>query len=85
MSRDCKKAYVCGVAWQHEIGETDVTMYESARRCRKERGCTEECGIVEIEVRFKRWVKKQDLTKNVKKATKQFRAMKAALRDRVRS
>lgn len=55
------KGYMCGVAWQHEVGETEVELYQSPEACRKARGCTNECGIVEVEVRLRRWVRKQDI------------------------
>jgi len=57
------KAYMCGVAWQHEIGNTEVELFASVASCAKTRKCTDECGIVEVEVRLKRWVKKQRIGK----------------------
>jgi len=52
---------MCGIAWQHELGEADVKLYPSKKAIIKG-GCGRfsECGIIEVEVKFKRWVKKQD-------------------------
>ena len=55
------KAFMCGVAWQHELGETDVKTYGSAKDCENDQGCTKTCGIVEVEIRLKKWVKKQKM------------------------
>jgi hypothetical protein len=54
-----KRVFVCGVPWQHEIGETDVTVYESPEAVERARECSAECGIVELEVTEVRWVKEQ--------------------------
>lgn len=53
------RGYVCGIAWQHELGERDVVVYETAYRCGKIEKCTQHCGIVEVEIRLKRWVRPQ--------------------------
>ena len=58
---ETKKAYMCGVAWQHEIGNTDVTIWPSKESLERNNKCSDECGIVEVEVKLKRWVKKQKL------------------------
>ena len=64
-----KKSYVCGVDWQHEIGEgpNDIKLYSSLAVLKKERTCWKECGIVELDIRVKRWVEPQDLFRNIKK------------------
>lgn len=64
-----KKSYVCGVDWQHEIGEgpNDVKLYSSLEVLKKERTCWKECGIVELDIRVKRWVEPQDLFRNIGK------------------
>ncbi len=65
------KLYVCGVDWQHELGEEmakpDVVMYPSVASLKKHRTCWKECGIVELSVKLNRWVSAQDLFKNIKK------------------
>lgn len=60
-----KKAYVCGVDWQHEIGEVnDVKLYSSIEVLKEERTCWKECGIVELELSLVGWVEPQDLELN---------------------
>jgi hypothetical protein len=54
-----KKAYCCGIAWQHEMGETNTILYSTAKQCKQRCNCTNDCGIVEVEIRLKRWVVKQ--------------------------
>lgn len=52
--------YMCGVAWQHELGEAmggtlvyaDVDDPDLKRHGERDFGC----GIVEVEVRIRRWV-----------------------------
>ncbi len=67
-STKTKKIYVCGVDWQHEIGEaSDVIMYPSVESLKKHRTCWEECGIVELEVKLTKWVEPQDFSKGGKK------------------
>lgn len=58
-----KKSYVCGVDWQHEIGEgpNDIKLYSSLEVLKKERTCWKECGIVELEISVKKWVEPQNL------------------------
>jgi cell shape-determining protein MreC len=46
-----KYAYTCGIAWSYEIGETDVHVFGSEDAVRKAMGCTDECGVVKLEVR----------------------------------
>jgi hypothetical protein len=61
------KVYMCGVAWQHEIGNTPVKVHPSSKCLELDHKCTSECGIVEVEVRLKRWVLKQDFSKYTSK------------------
>lgn len=60
-----KKVYVCGIDWQHEIGEEmakpDVVVYPSVESLKKHRTCWQECGIVEIEMKVTKWVEPQNL------------------------
>jgi hypothetical protein len=66
-----KKSYVCGVDWQHEIGEcNDVKLFSSIKALKKARTCWEECGIVELEIKVKKWVEPQNLFKNINKREK---------------
>lgn len=56
------KVYVCGVDWQHEIGEaSDVKMYASVADLKRSRTCWKSCGIVELEVKLSKWIEPQDL------------------------
>lgn len=55
-----KTAYMCGIAWQHEIGETDVEVFPTRKLC-EGMHADDECGIVEVKVTFVRWVKNQKL------------------------
>jgi nickel-dependent lactate racemase len=67
-----KKSYVCGIDWQHEIGEcNDVKLYSSIKALKKARQCWEECGIVELEIKVKKWVEPQDLYKSIKNIKKE--------------
>jgi hypothetical protein len=53
--------YTCGVAFQHEIGETDVRFYESEEQLKKKRTCWKECGIVKVEVKLIEWLEPQTI------------------------
>ena len=66
-----KISYICGVDWQHEVGEcNDVQLYSSIKALKKARTCWEECGIVELEIKVKKWVEPQNLFKNINKREK---------------
>lgn len=69
MSEKIKKVYVCGIAWQHEIEDDallGISMYPSVYAAKKlSEHDMEECGLVECEIRFIRWVIPQDLEKNL--------------------
>lgn len=44
------KKYLCGVTFQHELGETDdIGIYDSIDQLKEKSKCYVECGIVEIE------------------------------------
>ena len=46
-----KKYYLCGIAFQTELGHTDeIDIFESVDALKAKHTCWEECGIVEIEV-----------------------------------
>lgn len=55
--------YMCGIGWQHELGEAEGgnKIYPSQEECEEYEKCTHECGIVEVDVHFKKWVKEQKL------------------------
>ena len=44
------KIYMCGIAWECELGETDVKVYSSEKCLKEDHDCWEECGIVEVEI-----------------------------------
>ena len=47
-------AYMCGTALECEAGHTDVTIYDNPDDIGE---CAQECGVAEVEITFKRWVK----------------------------
>lgn len=65
------KLFLCGIAFQHELGETDeIDIYNSLEDCKKGHSCWKECGIVAIEVKDEKkpekyssseWIVEQDL------------------------
>lgn len=72
VDRDKKvRAFICGIAWQHELGETDVRLYPTKETLLKSEKkhflCDQDCGIVEVEVKFVRWARKQKLGRVKKK------------------
>lgn len=63
---DIVSIYVCGVDWQHELGEPGLIgpackVYNSIEELQAGESCTAECGAVEVEIRLKRWVIPQGL------------------------
>jgi hypothetical protein len=52
---DKRIIYVCGVDWQHELGETTCVTYASLHSLEKESACTQTCGAVRCEVRLLDW------------------------------
>lgn len=60
--------YMCGVDWQHEIGCAmgGNRFYPSVKDAEENCKCVKSCGLVEVEVRFKRWVIEQDLLSQFK-------------------
>lgn len=55
--------FVCGTDWDCELGQTWVETFASESHCAEGRaGCVDECGIVELEVKFLRWVRKPRAT-----------------------
>lgn len=56
-----KIVYIDGVDWQHEVGETDSTIWPSKSSILKYTPCAEECGVVKCELRLLGWVHPQNL------------------------
>lgn len=54
------RCFMDGTDWDHEIGSASDgnKVYPSVKAIRRELTCLHQCGIVEVEVRFVRWVKK---------------------------
>ena len=66
------RVFMCGISWQHEVdaASSGVKIYPSVDSIKKYDPCTNSgCGIVECEITFKRWVKKQDLKKMMETST----------------
>jgi hypothetical protein len=65
-----KYVYLCGVDWQHELGEEmlkpDVVVYPSVESLKKHRTCWKSCGIVKLKVTLEEWVEDQDLFRKEK-------------------
>lgn len=53
------RGFMCGVDWEHEIGQNchGIAIYRSESDLRANRTCVDECGIVEVEVRIVRTVR----------------------------
>jgi hypothetical protein len=58
------RGYMCGTDWEHEIGQNKhgIEIWRSERACAVGKKCTSECGMVEVEVRIVRTVKKADFS-----------------------
>lgn len=79
------KAYICGTAFDHELGETKVETYHSIRSLKDDLGPehVEQCGIVEVEIRFKRDVKKGDLDAAIHRAVGPLQQAKEIMRKKI--
>jgi hypothetical protein len=62
---DTFTGYMCLTDWQHDVrGASDgARVYPSEAAVRRERKCTAECGIVEVEMRQVRIVQEPDFKK----------------------
>ncbi len=61
---ESKVGYLCGIAWQHEVGEADkVELYGSLEDAKADHPAYEQCGIVKVLVSEVEWVVPQDLDK----------------------
>lgn len=60
MSETPIKGYMCATDWHHELGHAHDgnKVYPSVKAIKRELTCTDECGIVQVEVRFIRTVKR---------------------------
>jgi hypothetical protein len=68
MGKVKRKFYMCGVDWQHEIGEAPdlegrMPIYSTVEELKAKRTCWPECGILEIVMTESQWIVKQDLYK----------------------
>lgn len=61
MKEKSKTGYMCGVDFQHHIEGDDATIFASVKQLKRDKKCTHQCGIVEVEVRVKKWVKPQNI------------------------
>lgn len=54
--------FMCGVDFNYELGQAlgGNTIYPTEADLIANKGCTDECGIVEVEVRLKRVIKEED-------------------------
>jgi hypothetical protein len=59
---DTRKGYMCGVDFQHELGEVldSTPVYASVKALKEQRKCWKTCGIVEVEVKITQWIEPQD-------------------------
>ena len=55
--------YMCGTDWSCELGAASDgnKVYPSVGALMEERKCTDECGIVEVEVKFRRVVRESKI------------------------
>jgi hypothetical protein len=52
------RCFMDGMDWQHELGFTDVLLHPTQEALEKNAGHDlTACGVVEVEVRFIRWIK----------------------------
>lgn len=63
-----KIGYMCGVDFQHELGEAlgDTPVYSSIEELKREKRCWKQCGIVEVKIQLVSWAEKQNFEKEEK-------------------
>lgn len=49
---------MCGVNFDHELGETVVKVFSSVKELKGDAKCWPDCGIVKVKVYLGKWVKK---------------------------
>lgn len=56
--------FMCGVDFNYELGEAlgGNTIYPTEADLIANKGCTDQCGIVEVEIRLKRVIKEEDFS-----------------------
>jgi hypothetical protein len=61
--------FVDGVDYQHELGEVidGTKVYGTIEDLKERNKCWKSCGIVKLEITFKKWVEKQDLFSDIDK------------------
>lgn len=60
---DAAIVYMCGVDWRHHTlcDARGARIYGSENIAKNNRDCLGSCGLVEIEMKVRRWVKPQNL------------------------
>lgn len=60
---DTAIVYMCGVDWQHHTlsDSSGTVVYPSEDVLRNARSCIPQCGIVEVEMKVRRWVQNQNM------------------------
>jgi len=55
--------YMCGTDFDHELGNASDgnTIYPSVDALKRHNKCVDECGVVEVEVRYKRTIEQGTL------------------------
>jgi hypothetical protein len=53
-----KKGFMCGIAFLDELEKTSVSVFPSKQNLLASHGAAKECGVAEVTITFKRWVKK---------------------------
>ena len=59
---DKRYGYMCGVDFQHELGEVmdSTPIYASVESLKEQRKCWTTCGIVKVEIKLLTWEEPQD-------------------------
>ncbi len=60
--RKSRIAYICGVDFQHELGEVldGTELFSSVKSLKKHRKCWVQCGILKVKVTPVKWEEPQD-------------------------
>lgn len=63
------EVYMCGVDWQHEIGQAmgGVTLYSTLDDLERFRPCVKTCGVVKVKVQLVEWVIEQNFEEKEQK------------------
>lgn len=68
MKDDSVTVYLCGVDWQHELGQIATTVFGSTEALKKSAKCWKGCGIVKLKVTLEEWVEPQDMEEMIRSA-----------------